>query len=250
MLTLRKQHWFIPFVVASLLVSGTALAAGNSIEVGAGWQNMGAVNETLEWTEAVQGSRKDAIAWVGWRRFGESRFYWAPHVRLQYTAFWSLGGAGNSIGFTAAPAGIGVYLTTPPAAIPPSKRSGRWFVTVDVNLAALQIGGNVTPNSPNTDNVADPDAQRAELRRQVKELGGVQFEPVFPPQHYPFGPYQFISWALPVHIQVSRMINQHLGIGFYIESSPGIFEWHTGSNGRSTPAYGYNTCAGFSLTHF
>src|SRR4051794_28993835 len=85
-------------------VAGASLWAeahpANVVEVGAGWQNTGALRDSLEWTYSIQGSRKDVPAYVGWRLLGKRRFYWAPFARFNYTSFWSIAGAGNLLGVT------------------------------------------------------------------------------------------------------------------------------------------------------
>jgi hypothetical protein len=142
--------------------------AGHAFEVGTGWQNMGASREA-GWAPSVQGSRKDVPAYIGWRLVGERRLYWAPFARVQYTNFWSLGGAGNLLGVTLGPLGLGVHLTPPPS---------------------------------QDDRVPDPDAHRADLRREIAREGRVGASGFT--QHYPLGSYSYVSLGLPIHFRAAH----------------------------------------------
>lgn len=216
--------------------------AADVVEIGAGWQNTGAIEGSLEWTYSIQGSRKDVPAYVGWRHLGQRRFYWAPFARFNYTNFWSIAGSGNLLGITLAPAGGGVYLSRPPSA----EHHGRWFATLEVNVASIGIGGNVTPDAPTDPRIPDPDAYRAQLRAEA-QAGGVMSSIT---QFYPFGPYSFVSLNVPIQIRVWRMVNDKIGVGGFIEGYPLMLEWRLGGGASSTPAYGYNVNAGFSVLFF
>lgn len=235
-------------VVATLLAARPARAA-HGFELGTGWQNTGALQGTLEWQPAIQGSRKDVPAFLGWRYLGERRVYYAPFARINYTNFWSLGGGGNLLGVTLAPAGLGVYLTRPPAALSPEARRGRWFATFEINLGSFAIGGNITPDRPIDPRVPDPDAQRATLRSDIAQYGGVRPETGFA-QRYPLGSYQYAALAVPIQFRVWNMVTERTGVGFFLESNPVMLEWNIGNGGSNTPAYGYNVTAGLSALLF
>ena len=226
--------------------SGTARAA-NVIEAGAGWENQGAVKDVLQWLPSIQGSRKDVPVYVGWRHVGQGRLFWAPSARLSVTNFWSIGGGGNLLGLTLVPAGVGVYLTRPPAAYAPEERRGRWFVTASLG-AGVQIGGNITPDQPQNPSVPDPDAHRADLR--ARKDSGAGFDVLVEPQHYPLGRYAFAALAPPVRIDVWGMATGRVGLGFFFEAHPMLLEWQIDGAGGSTPAYGYSTTAGLTATIF
>jgi hypothetical protein len=215
----------------------------NVIEVGAGWQDTGAIEGSLEWKYSIQGSRKDVPAYAGWRLLGERRFYWAPFARFNYTNFWSIAGSGNLLGITIAPAGAGVYLSRPPT----RQRRGRWFATLEVNIASFEIGGNVTPDAPTDSRIPDPNAYRAQLRAQVQQQGGVS---TIITQFYPFGRYSFVSLNVPIQIRVWKMVKDKVGVGGFIEGYPLMLEWRLGGGASSSPAYGYNVNAGLSAILF
>ena len=216
--------------------------AANVLEIGAGWQDTGAIEGSLEWTYSIQGSRKDVPAFVGWRLLGERRVYWAPFARFNYTNFWSIAGSGNLLGVTVAPAGVGVYLSHPPGAV----RRGRWLATLELNLASVEIGGNVTPGAPTDARIPDPNAYRAQLRTEVQQ-GGVSTSIT---QFYPFGSYSFVSLNVPIQIRVWKMVTDKIGVGGFIEGYPLMLEWRLGGGGGATPAYGYNVNAGLSAILF
>jgi hypothetical protein len=231
-------------VCAALLASaGRAAAAGHVFEIGTGWQNTGATRE-LTWEPAVQGSRKDVPAFVGWRLVGERRVYWAPSVRLSYTNFWSLGGAGNLLGVTLAPAAFGVYLTPPPARFTPAQRLHRWFAAIEIGVS-LQLGGNVTPDSPGDDRVPDAEAHRAKLREEVAQ-GGVKSGFT---QHYPLGSYSFVQLGLPTQIRAFNMVRDRVGVGFFFELDPMLLEWSLDRAGGNV-ANGYRFGGGIQITAF
>ncbi len=246
---MRTIHTIAITAIFSSLLAARPAQAGHGFEAGAGWQNTGALRDTLEWLPAIQGSRKDVPAFLGWRHTGETRFYYAPFARIDYANFWSLGGAGNLLGVTLAPAGVGVYLTRPPAAFSPSERRGRWFVSVELNLGSFQIGGNITPDRPVDPRVPDPEAHRADLRADIEQHGGVRPETGFT-QHYPLGSYQYIALAVPIQFRFWNMVTSRVGVGFFLESNPAMFEFDISSGGSSTPAYGYNVSAGFTALLF
>jgi hypothetical protein len=231
----------------ALLFSVDAMA-GQRFEAGAGFGDMGAVQGSMEWHPALQGSRKQVPVLAGWRYIGEGRVYWSPSVRLDYYNWWSIGGAGNNLAVALAPAGLGVYLTPPPAGMKPEERKGRWFITADINLS-LEIGGNITPGSPQNSEIPDPDAYREKLKKEIKENGGLKPGTMIS-QRYPFGAYQFVSLAIPVHFDFWNMVTEKVGVGFFIESDVAIFEWPLGSYANSTPSFGYSMKAGLSVTLF
>jgi hypothetical protein len=218
--------------------------AGHLVEAGTGFQNTGATRE-IGWEPSVQGSRKDVPAFVGWRLVGNKRFYWAPSVRIQYTNFWSLGGAGNLLGVTLAPCGVGVYLTPPPASYSPGDRNRHWFVTLELNVGSLQIGGNITPNAPQDEHIPDADAHRADLRAELAREGGVSASA----QHYPFGSYSYVSLGLPLPFRAWKMVTDRIGVGFFVEVNTLLLEWPL-DRPVGHPAYGYNLTAGMNLVHF
>jgi hypothetical protein len=234
-------------LVAALL-HPEAVSAANIFEAGAGWQDTGAIEGTLEWPLRIQGSRKDVPAYLGWRHLGETRIYWAPYARLNYTNFWSIGGAGNLLGVTVAPAGIGVYLSSPPEAFRPEERLGRWFATLELNFASIQVGGNVTPDAPTDPRIPDPNAYRATLRTEVQQTGGVQADSVIT-QRYPLGSYAFATLATPIQIRVWKMVTPREGFGFFVEGDPLRLEWSLGK-GAGSPAYAYAVTAGFAAVFF
>ena len=250
-MTSQTSCWGRGLFVAAFLTSfiGAAPAwAGNVFEVGAGWQNMGAIEGSLEWGPSIQGSRKDVPAYAGWRYLGASRVYWAPFARLDYTYFYSLGGGGNLLGVTLAPAGVGVYLTRPFAAISPQARRGRWFATLELNVGSLELGGNATPNAPTDPGIPDPDAYRDMLRAEVQQ-GGVRFSTVIT-QHYPLGEYRYAKLSAPLQVRAWNMVTQKVGVGFFFEVNAAMLEWNIGPGGSSTPAYGYHVSAGIATILF
>lgn len=235
------------FAAAGILLAAPGVQAGNAVELGAGWENLGALRDTLEWTQAIQGSRKDVPVFLGWRHIGQQRVYWAPSVRLNYTRFWSMAGGGNALGATLAPLGLGVYLSRPPSATSPEERRGRWFVTATLS-ASVQLAGNVTPDQPHDDRVPDPEAHRTELRIQKQSPQGIDI--LAQPQHYPYGNYAFTSLGLPLRIEAWRMVTNRVGVGFFIEAHPLILEWEIRSGASSTPAYGYSMTGGITTIVF
>jgi hypothetical protein len=230
-------------VACALLSAAPQAQAANVFEIGAGWQDTGAIEGSLEWTYSIQGSRKDVPAYVGWRHLGQRRFYWAPFARFNYTNFWSIAGSGNLLGVTIAPLGGGVYLSRPPSA----ERRGRWFATLELNIGSFAIGGNVTPDAPIDSRIPDPNAYRAQLRAEVQQQGGVMSSIT---QFYPFGPYSFVSLNVPIQIRVWRMVNDKIGAGGFIEGYPLMLEWRLGGGASSTPAYGYNVNVGLTVILF
>lgn len=233
--------------LALLLFGVSPAKAANVVELGVGWQNQGAVRDQLQWLPSIQGSRKDVPIYLGWRHIGERRVFFAPSVRLTLTNFWSIGGGGNLLGLTLSPAGIGVYLTRPPAAFPGESRRGRWFVTATL-ATSLQLGGNITPDQPQNPTVPDPDAHRADLRQRFQT--GQPVDLLVEPQRYPLGRYSFAALGLPLRIDVFGMAKGDLGLGFFFESHPMLLEWQIDGQGSATPAYGYSTTAGFTATFF
>lgn len=240
-----------PAVVSALLAltlaSPLPAQAEHTVEAGTGWQNTGAIRDGLHWLPGIQGSRKDVPAFAGWRWTGTRRFYWAPSARLVYTNYWSIGGGGNALGVYLAPAGIGVYLTRPPSEIAGSRR-GRWFATVELSVGA-QIGGNLTPDQPATSEVPDPPAYRARLQAEYNAKGGIDAASVIT-QHYPGGAYSFASIAVPIRISAWNMVNERVGVGFFLEGNGLMLEWDLAPGATRTPAYGYNIVAGLSAVLF
>ncbi len=127
-----------PALALAMITASPRARAGHGFEAGAGWGDMGDTPGALHWMPAIQGSRKDVPVYLGWRLLGQGRVYWAPSVRINYMNFWSIGGGGNILGATVAPAGLGVYLTRPPAGLTPAERRGRWFATFEASLGSLQ----------------------------------------------------------------------------------------------------------------
>lgn len=232
-------------VVALGVALSRPARAGHAVEAGAGWQNTG-TTPALTWQPAVQGSRKDVAAWVGWRLVGERRVYYSPMARLSYTNFWSLGGAGNLLGVTLAPAGFGVYVTPPPARFRPAERRGRWFAAIELN-AAVQLGGNVTPETPQDARVPDPDAHRARLREELATDGQVGASGFT--QRYPFGSYSFVQLGLPTQLRAWNMVRERVGVGFFVELDPLLFEWPL-DRAVDHVTHGYRLGAGLTVTHF
>ena len=240
-------RWLAWLTAAAACCVAPAAEAGNAFELGVGWENLGALEGTLEWQPSIQGSRKDVPVFVGWRHVGEQRVFWAPSARLSLTNFWSIGGGGNFFGLTVAPAGLGVYLTRPPAALSPEARRGRWFVTATLS-ASVQLGGNATPDQPQNASVPDPDAHRAALRAQLQQGTGIDV--LQEPQHYPLGSYAYTTLGLPLRIDAWGMATQRVGVGFFVEAHPLILEWQISSGGSATPAYGYSMTAGLTALVF
>lgn len=246
-----------PLLLATLALT-LALAlprgahAGHVIEAGAGFQNIGASRD-LRWLPAIQGTRKDVPVFVGWRWIGERRVYWAPYARLDYVKFWSLGGAGNLLGVTLAPAGLGVYLSRPPAALSPEQRRRRWFATLELNFAALQLGGNATPGSPTHPEIPDADAYRARLRDEYQRTGGISAASAIT-QFYPFGDYAYASVSVPIQLRVWNQVTRRAGVGLFFELTPAILEWQLSGQGSSTrsatPAYGFSATGGATVVVF
>lgn len=239
------------FAAAILLAAAPAAHAGHAIEAGVGWQNTGALRDSLHWDPSIQGSRKDVPVFVGWTHLGQRRVYWAPLARLNYMNFWSLGGAGNTLGVTVAPAGVGVHLTRPLPVPGQGARRGRWLATLEVTLGTLQIGGNISPGAPTDPGVPDPDAHRAVLRADVA-AGGVRPEHGFT-QRYPLGDYAFATLGVPLHLRVARMVTERVGVGLFLEINPVLLEWTLSSATTApsaTPAYGYNVTMGLSSVVF
>ena len=237
----------LPLLTLALLLFAAPVKAQHVIELGVGWQNQGAVRGQLQWLPSIQGSRKDVPVYAGYRHVGMHRVFWAPSARLTLTNFWSIGGGGNLLGLTLAPAGLGVYLSRPPAAYAPESRAGRWFATATLS-ASLQLGGNITPGQPQHPDIPDPDAHRADLRQRIQSGAGIDV--LVEPQHYPLGAYSFAALGLPVRIDVWGMATNRLGLGFFFESHPLLLEWQIDGNGTATPAYGYSTTAGFTVSFF
>ena len=239
--------------LGALLLSPAGARAANDVEVGSGWEDMGAIDggptRHLEWLPSIQGSRKDVPFLIGWRHTGESRVYWAPYARLNLTNFWSIAGSGNLLGVTLAPAGLGVYLTRPPDEFDAAGRTGRWFAAVEINFGAVEVGGNITPDAPANPAVPDPDAYRTALRNDVQNRGGVQSS-TFVTQFYPFGSYHYVLVTTPVQIRAWKMLTPHDGIGFFVEGFPLMLEWNLAPGSTKTPAYGYSVVAGVSLMVF
>lgn len=232
-------------ICAGVLLAASTAHAANVIEAGVGWENQGAIQGKLQWLPSIQGSRKDVPVFVGWRHMGNQRVFWAPSARMTVANFWSIGGGGNFLGVTVAPAGIGVYFTPPPAAYSPEARQGHWFVSATLS-ASLQLGGNATPNSPTNDSIPDPEAHRTDLRARI--ASGVGIDVLKESQHYPLGSYAYAAVGLPLRIDVSRTMTQQIGAGFFIEANPMLLEWQLSSDGNATPAYGYSMTAGFSVS--
>lgn len=243
----RARVWHALFATAAVVLVAPRAEAGNAIELGIGWENLGALQGTLEWQPSVQGSRKDVPVFLGWRNVGERRVFWAPSARLGVTNFWSIGGGGNFLGATLAPVGIGVYFTRPPQAWSREERRGRWFVTATLS-ASVQFGGNITPTGPQNDSVPDPEAHRAELRTRIQQGTGIDV--LKEPQHYPLGDYAFTSLGLPLRIDAWGMATPRVGVGFFVEAHPLILEWQVSSGGSATPAYGYSMTAGLTTLVF
>jgi len=240
-------------VVATLaLAIPRAAHAGHVLEAGTGFQNTGASRD-IRWLPAIQGSRKDLPVFVGWRWLGERRLYWAPYARLDYVKFWSLGGAGNLLGVTLAPAGLGVYLSRPPASLAPEQRRRRWFATLEINFAALQLGGNATPGSPTASAIPDADAYRARLRDEYQRTGGISAASAIT-QFYPFGEYAYVSISVPIQLRVWNQVTRRAGVGLFFELTPAIFEWQLGGQASSTlsatPAYGFSATGGATVVVF
>ncbi len=234
----------LPLVTLALLLFAAPVKAQHVIELGVGWQNQGAVRGQLQWLPSIRGSRKDVPIYAGYRHVGLHRLFFAPSARLTLTNFWSIGGGGNLLGLTLAPAGLGVYLSRPPSAYAPDSRAGRWFATATLS-ASLQLGGNITPGAPQHPDVPDPDAHRADLRQRIQSGAGIDV--LVEPQHYPLGGYSFAALGLPVRIDVWGMATNRLGLGFFFESHPMLLEWQL-DGGSATPAYGYSTTAGFTVS--
>lgn len=235
----------LPLLTLALLLFAAPAQAQHVIELGVGWENQGAVRGQLQWLPSIQGSRKDVPIYAGYRHVGMHRVFWAPSARLTLTNFWSIGGGGNLLGLTLAPAGLGVYLSRPPSAYAPESRAGRWFATATLS-ASLQLGGNITPGQPQHPDIPDPDAHRADLRQRIQSGAGIDV--LVEPQHYPLGGYSFAALGLPVRIDVWGMATNRLGLGFFFESHPLLLEWQIDGNGTATPAYGYSTTAGFTIS--
>jgi len=228
----------------SLLGSASPAVAGHTAEISTGWQNTGATRGD-KWLPAVQGSRKDVPLFAGWRYTGESRFYYAPFARLQYTNFWSVGGAGNLLGVDLGLGGVGVYLTDPMSDFEGGARVGEWFVPLEINVANLRIGFNMTPGSPTDDRVTDPDAHRDSVRERM--ANDVPVDHTI--QRYPFGAYQYVTVAFPVRFSVWNMLTESIGAGFYMESTVGALEWPLNID-VAHGAYTYNIVWGASAHFF
>lgn len=241
----RAAGWSACLAAVAAALAAPAAHAANVVELGVGWENLGALEGKLEWQPSVQGSRKDVPVFVGWRHTGERRVFWAPSARLTFANFWSIGGGGNFLGVTLTPAAIGVYLSRPPEAWGREQLRGHWFVTASLG-ASVQIGGNATPDQPQNPSVPDPDAHRAELRARIQQ--GVGIDVLQESQHYPLGSYAFTSLGLPLRIDAWGMATQRVGVGFFVEAHPMILEWQISSGGSATPAYGYSMTAGLT-TH-
>jgi hypothetical protein len=238
----RLVHLTVPALL--LLALAAPASAQHTIEVGAGWQNTGATRE-MTWEPAIHGSRKDVPAFAGWRYTGESRVYYAPFARIRYTNFWSVAGAGNLLGLDLGVGVLGVYLTDALADVPRAERAGRWFVTLEIGLANVRLGVNVTPDAPVSPEVPDPEARRRELRDAIAT--GQDAPPGT--QFYPFGGYSYVALALPVRFDLFHMITSELGVGGFIESSVAALEWPM-DRPVSAPAYGYDVVLGLTFRTF
>jgi hypothetical protein len=236
---LRVFAWFSLCLLSSAAPSSAA--GQHTIEIGTGWQNTGATREQT-WEPGIQGSRKDVPLFVGWRYALGSRVYYAPFARLQYTNFWSIGGAGNLLGIDLGAGGIGFALSDPIGEVPREQRVGRFFATLEINLANVRIGFNATPGAPESESVPDPEAHRARVRAQVAAGEGADASI----QHYPFGEYAYVQIAFPVRISVWGLLSETFGLGFFIESTVAALEWPIGIE-VSSPAYTYNVIAGASF---
>lgn len=215
------------------------------VEAGTGWQNTGATRD-LTWRPALQGSRKDVPAFMGWRYIGEKRIYYTPFARLIYMNTWSIGGAMNLINTGLSPAGLGVYFTKPPSDYNPEERMGKWFISANIN-ASFRFGINTTPHSPKSDKVIDPEAYKGNLQWRLDHQDSLGITLYEFEQHYPFGPYAYVAIDLPVQIQFSTILKQGYGIGFFLESNVGLFEWSLDGN-RYPYAYGYSMVGGVNFT--
>lgn len=229
---------------ATLVLISFRLSAQHVIEAGTGWQNTGATRE-LTWRPALQGSRKDVPAFIGWRYVGEKRVYYSPTARFVYLNTWSIGGAMNLINAAVSPAGIGIYFTKPPAAYKPEERIGKWFISANIN-AAFRFGVNVTPHKPKSDKVPDPEDYKENLQWRLDHQDSLGITLFDFEQHYPFGPYGYIALDLPVQLNFTTVLKQGHTIGFFLESSTAIFEWSM--DGKGYPyAYGYSMVAGINF---
>lgn len=220
------------------------IQAQHIIEVGAGWQNTGATRKDT-WRPGIQGSRKDVPAFIGWRYMGQKRVFYTPSARLMYANTWSIGGAMNLLSAGISPTGVGFYLTKQPAAYEAKDRVGKWFVSANVN-ASFRFGVNVTPNHPKSDKVPNPKQYRDDLPWKIEHMDSLGITLFDFEQHYPFGPYGYVALDLPVQLHFNTIMKNGYGVGFFIESSVGIFEWSM--DGNNYPyAYGYNMVAGASF---
>jgi hypothetical protein len=222
-------------------------SAQNVLEVGTGWQSTGATRE-LTWWPGIQGSRKDIPVFAGWRYIGQKRVYYSPTARMVYINCWSIGGAMNLMSAAVSPAGLGIYFTKPPEAYKPEDRAGKWFIGTNIN-AAFRFGVNMTPHKPKSDKVPNPEQYKETLQWRVDNQDSLGITLFDFEQHYPFGPYGYVALDLPVQIYFNTELKSGYGVGFFLESAVGIFEWSLdGKTYKSPYAYGWNFMMGASFT--
>lgn len=237
--------YIIPFLLPLFLTAIYNASAQHVLEAGTGWQNTGATRE-LTWRPALQGSRKDVPAFIGWRYIGQKRIYYTPFARLIYMNTWSIGGAMNLINTGLSPAGLGGYFTKPPSDYKPEDRVGKWFISANINVS-FRFGVNMTPHSPKSDKVANPKTYKENLQWRLDHQDSLGITLFDFEQHYPFGPYAYVAMDLPLQLQFSTVLKQGYGVGFFLESNVGLFEWSLDGN-RYPYAYGYSMVGGVNFT--
>lgn len=243
----KERNWKI--FVKSLLICGllcpSLAISQHSFEAGAGWGNMG-INPSVSWKPYSwsQGSRKEAAAMFSYKYVGEKKMYYAPFAKLYYGNDWSMSGAINLMSLNLGLGGFGVYLGKPMEAYSQEERKGKWFGTVEINLASVAIGGNITTNY-------GVRGENSGIRQWIDTSR------VFGNQYYPFkdtynakngGRYVCFQYSIPVVIRFWNMLTPKIGFGGFISSNVMVFE--KSLNFDSPWSVGYDIQAGFALLLF
>ena len=126
-------------------------------------------------------------------------------------------------------------------------RVGKWFVSANVN-AGFRFGVNVTPHKPTSTRVTNPEEYKNNLPWLLAHQDSLGITLFDFEQHYPFGPYGYVALDFPVQIHIHTVLKNGCGVGFFIESAVGTFEWSLDGKVYKSPyAFGWNMLAGISV---